>query len=92
MAVEHVEVRICDRCNVRHEISKDTERDAWGHLWARAIGADDETHKLQVIGRLTPPGQVGFVDICPSCLDDLMAWWGQRGCHVPVYPDRERDR
>lgn len=91
MAVEKIEVRTCDRCNARHEVITESKRNEWGLIYAHALGAERrEDLKLQVIGSLGKPGI--SADICPPCLDDLMAWWGQRGRHVLVYPDRERDR
>jgi hypothetical protein len=86
---DNIPVVQCDRCQLRVEVREEGQASGWGRAWAKAPNADPARPVARCIG-----GEVSQADLCPSCVEDLFAWWPsppeRTGAEPAIAPARKK--
>jgi hypothetical protein len=71
MTETRIVVLTCDRCGHVAEIRRAGAEDTWGKMRAR------DTNGARQIGRWSDNPESQLPDMCPTCTDELFAWWAK---------------
>jgi hypothetical protein len=63
---------VCDRCNGTDEIPNNDERQK---TWLLLGLPAKHSHEYKDTGRCGTDRSKRLVDLCPSCVQDFVAWW-----------------